>query len=177
MSIFRTYRWFLLGLMVAYVLCLMPAPSFWQEHFPWLTGRLDTSGSGSPFLGWLRDHSDLRDWSAHLLLMAGISFEFIRIEQRRRKFKFSNFSSLKLALFTLGLVAVVAISIEWFQSLLPEIFSRGSALSDVWASLIGGVIGICLGLRFGHSRRFSHEGAQEAQRETAMGEPLTPGGR
>ena len=177
MSIIRTYRWFLLLLIVAYMLCLMPAPSFWQEHFPWVLALSDSGGSDALFLRWLREHSDLKDWAAHLLLMAGISFEFIRIEQRRRNSITPTLGSFKMALFTLGLVAVVAVSIEWFQSLLPEIFSRGSALSDVWASLIGGVIGICLGLCFGHSGRFGHEGAQESQRETAMGEPPTPGGR
>lgn len=49
----------------------------------------------------------------------------------------------------MGLVFLIALPIEGLQALLPESFSRGFSWSDIWASLVGGLIGAVGARRIG----------------------------
>ena len=83
----------------------------------------------------LNDHRSVKELGAHFILMFGIAFCFVRV------FNSSQFSTLRSLVFIL----LLALSIEFLQELLPTSFARGFALSDIWVSLAGGLLGALLG--------------------------------
>jgi VanZ family protein len=116
----------LIWIVLAYLFCLMPS-----RYFHWFS-PLSEGLSKVPALA---GGSDLLEWAAHALLMAGVAFCLLRRFRRSRGWM----ASLALALL---LTLMIAISIEWLQGLLPASFSRGLSASDIWASLVGALAGV-----------------------------------
>jgi VanZ family protein len=127
----------LIWIVLAYLFCLMPS-----RYFHWFS-PLSEGLSKVPALA---GGSDLLEWAAHALLMAGVAFCLFRMFRSNRGGLFS------LAV-TLLLVLLIAVSIEWFQGLLPESFHRGPAISDVWASVVGGLVGALVATVLGRDQK------------------------
>ena len=115
----------LVWLVVAYGICLIPSSAF-----DWVKALLPSGSEGHS-----TGHTvDLLEWTAHAILMGGVAFSFFRLFRT----SIGWFLSLLLSMF---LVFLIAVSIEWLQGLLPPEFHRGPSNSDVWASLVGALIG------------------------------------
>lgn len=98
----------------------------------------------------LNDHRKVKELGTHFILMAGIAFCFIRVLNSSQFSTLrplsSGLRSLFLVLYSLIVVLLISSSIEFFQELLPESFAHGFAISDIWYSLAGGLLGALLGL-------------------------------
>ena len=71
---------------------------------------------------------------AHAILMGGVAYCLFRLIN-------STLEWLPSLLASIVLVLLISVSIEGLQGLLPETFHRGFSMSDIWASLLGSVIG------------------------------------
>ena len=94
----------------------------------------------------LNDHRKVKELGTHFILMAGIAFCFIRVLNSSQFSTLRPLRSLFLVLYSLIVVLLISSSIEFFQELLPESFAHGFAISDIWYSLAGGLLGALLGL-------------------------------
>lgn len=124
-------------LLVAYALCLMPS-----SCFNWFSagGSLDVRGH----VTWLS--GDLIEWAAHAVLMGAVAYHLVQVFGRSAR-------GLIAVLYAVLGVLLIAVSIEGLQSILPESFHRGFSWSDVWASLLGGLVAGCVAMVFAGSRR------------------------
>lgn len=122
------YRALIIWVVLAFVFCLVPS-----SCFDWFKSATAGVAEHHAF-----PSGDLLEWTAHAILMAGVAFHLVPLfgGSARRLF---------LLMGTMVIILVIAFSIEWFQGLLPESFSRGFSISDIWSSLIGGLAGALLG--------------------------------
>jgi len=123
----RSGKQLLLWIMLAYGLCLLPGGCF-----RWITSIITCGVEDGSFSGV----GDLMEWTAHAVLIGGVAYSLFRLLRRRA-------GRLPSLIASMGLVLLIAISIEWLQCLLPQSFSRGFSWSDVVGSLLGGLIGVC----------------------------------
>lgn len=132
----------------ALVLCLMPGKFFKSKStLESVNAAQNHSGTAEKNVSqkgvmkhaeksvWFRGRiqHEWKEWVAHAGLMMGIAFCLIPY--------FRSCGKLRSLLFTLLSIYVIAVLIEMFQYLLPFSFHRGFSMSDVWASLFGGVVG------------------------------------
>ena len=162
-----TNRWFLLWIALAYGLCLIP--SVWLTDLEGALVPA-TRGSSKAALLWREAREPLAHgllmmgvgYSLMRLLSARLAIPKVEGVSGECGANLAPISSLVdkspsevpeekslyfLMLFrgslfiTVCYVMVLAILIEWAQALLPASFSRGYAWGDLWASLVGGLLG------------------------------------
>lgn len=139
-------------LVVAYGVCLMPGPGYWDKRLPDAdpvalvqSEQLHSSESisvveVSPANGYFRrlfcEDLKAKGWWGHFLPMVGITFCIVRILHKRK---------VRLVLtFLMALLAAgcIALSIELLQETLPSSFCRGFAWADIGVALTGALTGI-----------------------------------
>ena len=88
----------------------------------------------------MSDNRKAKERMAHFIPMLGIGFcLFLLLRDRKR----GLVPALVITVVTAGLISL---SIECLQELLPESFAHGFALSDIWTSLAGSLLGATLGI-------------------------------
>lgn len=126
-------------------LCFFPSPSFWYglsdeiilDENIFLTGiirRLQL------IFIQVEEYEQIKQLSAHFVLMGGCSFFACR--EVLRKNKKLDMSQSIIVIFAFLFVFFFSTLIESIQSILPASFERGFDWIDIIFSLFGGLIGI-----------------------------------
>ena len=124
--------WFWIA--VAFVLCLIPSPDWWLSVFgdARCLGKVFGGEHSSFWNKFINENTDLKEWGVHAFLMGCIAYYTMSLFRRSR---------FRAFLFCVIFVGFIAIAIEFFQGILPTSFHRGFSASDIWASLLGGILG------------------------------------